>query len=205
MLAYIFKLWSSWSKLPADSSASVQPRNQITRNAGSHFLTVTMEWNLDFKLQSQFTKKLVQGDPWTLAHPKSKWTERKSGKCPGSSSYSFTLRSRFQRHVLEHRRRHRWRRFFGFRMKGHTSHTNSKRSQFLRDMSDMATPRQVAQADWAREKMENITNTTELLRECTQVCSKSNEQRTHKLKQYLSGCMVNRGKFEFRRIKQHRV
>ena len=43
--------------------------------------------------KSLFTKKLVQGDPCTSALPKRRWMERKSGKCTGSSTYSFTVRS----------------------------------------------------------------------------------------------------------------
>ena len=67
--------------------------------------------------------------------------------------------SRLQRHVLEHRRRHRWRGFDDFRMNGQISHMNSVQSQCLRDMLDMATaPRQVAQGDRASEKLENITD-----------------------------------------------
>ena len=65
--------------------------------------------------------------------------------------------SRFQRRVLEHRRRHRWRGFDDFRMNGQISHVNS-----MSDVSNMATaPRQVAQEDRASEKMENITDDTE--------------------------------------------
>ena len=79
-----------------------------------------------------------------------------------SNAQAFTLQtSRFQRHVLEHRRRHRWRGFDDFRMNGQISHMNSIWSQFLRDMSDMATvPRQVARGDRALENMEIITDDT---------------------------------------------
>ena len=79
-----------------------------------------------------------------------------------SNAQAFTLQtSRFQRHVLEHRRRHRWRGFDAFRMNGQISHVNSIWSQFLRDMSDMATvPRQVARGDRALENMEIITDDT---------------------------------------------
>ena len=65
--------------------------------------------------------------------------------------------SRLQRHVLEHRRRHRRRGFDDFPMNGQISHVNS-----MSDMSDMATaPRQVAQGDRSSEKMENITDDTQ--------------------------------------------
>ena len=174
MLACIFKLWSDWRKLPAHSGASVRPRNQIKRNSGSHFLTVTMEFELDFKLKSRvFTKKLVYGDTGTLAHPNSRWIKGKSSKCPCSSSYSLTLRpSGFRKHILEHRRRHRWRRFCILHIIGPRSHVNSMRSQSLCDMLDAANaPRQLAQADRACENMESITDDTELPRECTQVWS----------------------------------
>ena len=79
-----------------------------------------------------------------------------------SNAQAFTLQtSRFQRHILEHRRRHRRRGFNDLRMNGQISHVNSMWSQFLRDMSDMATvPRQVARGDWALENMEIITDDT---------------------------------------------
>ena len=68
--------------------------------------------------------------------------------------------SRLQRHVLEHRRRHRRRGFDDFPMNGQISHVNSMSD--MSDMSDMATaPRQVAQGDRASEKMANITDDTQ--------------------------------------------
>ena len=78
-----------------------------------------------------------------------------------SNAQAFTLQtSRFQRHVLEHRRRHRWRGFDDFRMNGQISHVNSMWSQFLRDMSDMATVPRQARGDRALENMEIITDDT---------------------------------------------
>ena len=48
--------------------------------------------------ESLFTEKLVQGDPELQPSQKRRWMERKSGKCTGSSTYSFTLRrGRFQK------------------------------------------------------------------------------------------------------------
>ena len=196
MLACIFKLWSDWRKLPAHSAASVRPK----RNLGSHFLTVTMEFELDFKLKSRvFTKKLVHGDPWTLAQTaESKWL--------GSSSYSFTLRrSGFRKHILEHRRRHRWRRFCILHIIGPRSHINSMRWQSLCDMLDTAkAPRRVAQGDRASEDMENITDDTQ---NCWGNAHRSGPLSPNKLQQYLSGlCMVNWAEFEFRpSIKKHHV
>ena len=134
-------------------------------------LCVTMEFELDFKLKSRvFTKKLVHGDTWTLAQT----AERKSGKWLGSSSYSFTLRrSGFRKHALEHRRRHRWRRFCILHIIGPRSHVNSTRWQSLWDMLDTAkATRRVAQGDRASERHgKHHRWHTELLTECAQVWS----------------------------------
>ena len=170
-------------------------------NPGSHFLTVTMEFELDFKLKSPvFTKKVWRH--WTLAQT----AERKSGKWLGSSSYSFTLwRSGFRKHILEHRRRHRWRRFCILHIIGPRSHVNSTRWQSLWDMLDTAkATRRVAQGDRASEDMENITDDTQ---NCWRNAHRSGPLSPNKLQQYLSGlCMVNWAEFEFRpSIKKHHV
>ena len=164
----------------------------------------------NLKQPMQFTKKLVQGDPWTLAHPKSQWTDRKSDKLQMLELLVHTANKQISEARFGAPSSASLASLLWFPDEGtnipYEPHAVAMLTRHVRHghgTSPSGTGRSRQQKAGRHHRWQKG-----LLRECTQVWSNgSNEQRTHKLKQNLSEhCMVNRGKFEFRpSIKRHRL